>query len=200
MVGSARLEPTTNLPWLPYRFPRGRLVGSRRAFERRGFPTDFPVVGYYVVSGTTSRGRGFPTDFPVVGSAGRQDRDDVRSPWLPYRFPRGRLPSTAARVKAGRGFPTDFPVVGYSTSMMFFYAVPWLPYRFPRGRLVQRHSAPSVDRRGFPTDFPVVGSCRPCTITYFQPWLPYRFPRGRLRVAAAESFGLAVASLPISPW
>ena len=34
---------------------------------RRGFPTDFPVVGFLRVVGRVLRRRGFPTDFPVVG-------------------------------------------------------------------------------------------------------------------------------------
>ncbi len=35
---------------------------------RRGFPTDFPVVGCIMRKDANGLGRGFPTDFPVVGS------------------------------------------------------------------------------------------------------------------------------------
>ena len=35
--------------------------------RRRGFPTDFPVVGYNIAHEEHVQGRGFPTDFPVVG-------------------------------------------------------------------------------------------------------------------------------------
>ena len=35
--------------------------------EGRGFPTDFPVVGFDLFIGPHVAGRGFPTDFPVVG-------------------------------------------------------------------------------------------------------------------------------------
>ena len=42
---------------------------SRCAIACRGFPTDFPVVGYSIeLDDRRSDGRGFPTDFPVVGS------------------------------------------------------------------------------------------------------------------------------------
>ena len=34
---------------------------------RRGFPTDFPVVGSTLAITACSTRRGFPTDFPVVG-------------------------------------------------------------------------------------------------------------------------------------
>ncbi len=34
---------------------------------RRGFPTDFPVVGSVLPLGGARCCRGFPTDFPVVG-------------------------------------------------------------------------------------------------------------------------------------
>ena len=37
------------------------------ATSRRGFPTDFPVVGFAADFPCRQSGRGFPTDFPVVG-------------------------------------------------------------------------------------------------------------------------------------
>ena len=36
---------------------------------RRGFPTDFPMVGLLDNTPRTDHGRGFPTDFPMVGYA-----------------------------------------------------------------------------------------------------------------------------------
>ena len=56
----------------------------------RGFPTDFPVVGSAVERRAASERRGFPTDFPVVGCDRRRWHDAIE-PWLPYRFPCGRL-------------------------------------------------------------------------------------------------------------
>ncbi|MGO8780686.1 MAG: hypothetical protein ACLQKK_17535, partial [Rhodomicrobium sp.] len=35
---------------------------------RRGFPTDFPMVGLPAVHYRDAARRGFPTDFPMVGS------------------------------------------------------------------------------------------------------------------------------------
>jgi hypothetical protein len=55
---------------------------------------------------------GFPTDFLVVRFT-RLLRVRVPAPWLPYRFPRGRL----------------------GVGVTAFRQQPWLPYRFPRGRL-----------------------------------------------------------------
>ena len=143
--------------------------------------------------------RGFPTDFPVVGSTARTDAV-IDAPWLPYRFPCGRLGFRPVRlIIACRGFPTDFPVVGST-----------------RRRTRPRRC------RGFPTDFPVVGSRRandavadepwlpyrfPCGRLYasskmasIEPWLPYRFPCGRLRAPSPRIASGAVASLPISLW
>ena len=66
---------------------RGIGVGD---LTSRGFPTDFPVVGYMGLHSWHQQRRGFPTDFPVVG-------------WSPRR----------RRRRSRRGFPTDFPVVGW---------------------------------------------------------------------------------------
>ena len=81
----------------------------------RGFPTDFPVVGSMRRDVMPMR-RGFPTDFPVVGCRDRH-RQPSRTPWLPYRFPRGRLGGRQPRADSRRGFPTDFPVVGSQTAL-----------------------------------------------------------------------------------
>ena len=70
----------------------------------------------------------------LFSSPSRLGKSDL-PPWLPYRFPRGRLSSAT------------------SASAM----QPWLPYRFPRGRLLVGDVAASSRGRGFPTDFPVVG-------------------------------------------
>jgi len=40
---------------------------AARTGTGRGFPTDFPVVGYSESTPSQPGGRGFPTDFPVVG-------------------------------------------------------------------------------------------------------------------------------------
>ena len=55
----------------------------------RGFPTDFPMVGWPKRVQISSVRRGFPTDFPMVGSK-----------------------AAGFDVKVCRGFPTDFPMVG----------------------------------------------------------------------------------------
>jgi len=44
------------------------LRNGRTYSGRRGFPTDFPVVGWVIVGHPLGQRRGFPTDFPVVGS------------------------------------------------------------------------------------------------------------------------------------
>ena len=46
----------------------GYADAQRAGEDRRGFPTDFPVVGYAYVAAAAAFRRGFPTDFPVVGS------------------------------------------------------------------------------------------------------------------------------------
>ena len=121
-------------PWLPYRFPRGRLpwLGRRERTLGRGFPTDFPVVGSAQAVAAAGMRRGFPTDFPVVG---------LRSTHSGNTCGRGfptDFPVVGCRLgmehRASRGFPTDFPVVGSGTRPSLTLA-PWLPYRFPRGRL-----------------------------------------------------------------
>ena len=76
-----------------------------------------------------------------------------------------------------RGFPTDFPVVGCDHGGDLRLQGRGFPTDFPV--VGSRLFVGSRWRgRGFPTDFPVVG------------YLP-RFDNG---------LGLAVASLPISPW
>ena len=117
-------------------------------------------------------GRGFPTDFPVVGSSA--DRPPLMLPWLPYRFPRGRL----ARARQRR-------------------AAPWLPYRFPRGRLCG--SSCGSSGRGFPTDFPVVGLPLDAP-RRARRGFPTDFPVVGSSAIVLTGALLAVASLPISPW
>ena len=57
-----------SVPWFPYRLPRGRLAGVHAINKScRGFPTDFPVVGFDDCAIAHLLSRGFPTDFPMVG-------------------------------------------------------------------------------------------------------------------------------------
>ncbi len=65
------------------------MIDPALALHDRGFPADFPVVGYLPPKCQCAGRRGFPADFPVVGCYGM-----------------GTLNQT------GRGFPADFPVVG----------------------------------------------------------------------------------------
>ena len=56
-------------------------------------PSVWLCEGPWPLAEPDSLSRGFPTDFPVVGCEPAFDREaSSASPWLPYRFPCGRLP------------------------------------------------------------------------------------------------------------
>ncbi len=78
------------------------MQGLRR---RRGFPTDFPLLGCRTFVWAHVVRRGFPTDFPLLGCLAVDIAERVR-----------------------RGFPTDFPLLGYTWQICACLRKPWFPY------------------------------------------------------------------------
>ncbi len=59
------------------------MVTSTMVLQGRGFPTDFPLLGFRERKRLVANRRGFPTDFPLLGYGLALWRQRVQ-PWFPY--------------------------------------------------------------------------------------------------------------------